>query len=359
VYINKITLKNFRCFNQLSLAFPEQAQKILITGLNGSGKTSLLEALHYGCYLRSFRTHLPKELITDRQDTFFIKITVEHDFDMHDISIGFTGKKRLVKIDQKPIGSYKELSDYYRIITLTEDDLQLVKGSPEIRRSFLDQGLIISNPAFISVGKTYRQGVEQRNALFGQSFSQESYHIWTQKLWQQSREIQQLRRQLLKSLEESVNQLLQRWFDPSMQVQFNYQSKGMPEDQSYEDFLGQSNRLLIQEKDMRRSLFGAHLDDFSIIFTHRQAKAYASRGQQKLLTLLIKIAQLQQLDQNKAKAIFLLDDFMTDFDPEKATILLNILNTLDCQTIFTSPITQGPLERLLIEQGAYVIQITY
>lgn len=358
MYISKITLKNFRCFNQLTLAFPEQAQKILITGPNGSGKTSLLEALHYSCYLRSFRTHLPKEIITDSQDSFFIKITVENGLDMHDISIGFTGKKRLVKIDQKPIGSYKELSDYYRIITLTEDDLQLIKGSPEIRRSFLDQGLIISNPAFVSIGKTYRQVVEQRNALLGQFFSQESYHIWTHKLWQQSQEIQQLRRHFLKNLEESVNHLMQQWFDPLMHVQFNYHSKGMLEGQNYEDFMAQSSRLLIQEKEMRRSLFGAHLDDFSIIFTLRQAKAYASRGQQKLLTLLIKIAQLQQLSQNQAKAVFLLDDFMTDFDPEKASTLLNILNTLACQIIFTSPVKQGPLERLLIEQGAHPVQVT-
>ena len=71
VRITNLQIKNFRCFGSLDLAFDNPIT--LIEGINGTGKTSLLEALHYLCYLRSFRTHLPQELVQFGHDNFFIK----------------------------------------------------------------------------------------------------------------------------------------------------------------------------------------------------------------------------------------------------------------------------------------------
>src|SRR5690606_9539424 len=110
------------------------ASLILLEGGNGAGKTSLIEALHYGCYLRSFRTHMPRELSQFGAQDFFIKLDISssHEGQLldHEIQVGFSAGKRLVKIDKKPIASYKELMDFYRVVSVTEDDLELIKGSP-------------------------------------------------------------------------------------------------------------------------------------------------------------------------------------------------------------------------------------
>src|SRR3989338_8497805 len=122
-YIQQVQIKNFRCFE--SSVFDFASSVVIIEGHNGSGKTSLLEALHYGCYLRSFRTHISRDLVAFGQDTFFLGIT----YDSHVISVGLQGVKKQVKIDARAITSYKELRDFYRSITITEDDLELVRGA--------------------------------------------------------------------------------------------------------------------------------------------------------------------------------------------------------------------------------------
>src|SRR5690349_8885573 len=148
--VTHIQIKDFRCFESLTLSF--EGPIILIEGDNGSGKTSLLEALYYGCYLRSFRTSSPKELIRFGSNSFFVKMAVRNQLNAqtfgHDIQVGFSRGKRVVKVDQKPIASYKELMDHYRIISLTDDDMQLVKGAPQERRSFIDQAVLLNDPAY-------------------------------------------------------------------------------------------------------------------------------------------------------------------------------------------------------------------
>src|SRR6185437_4207831 len=127
------------------------------------GKTSLLEALHYLCYLRSFRTYSPRDLLKFGQENFFVKIScIQQNLDVCEVQVGFSGKKKLVKINQKTVSSYKELMDYYRIITLTEDDLFLINGAPERRRAYLDQAILLQEPTFLTPLRELRQVADHR-----------------------------------------------------------------------------------------------------------------------------------------------------------------------------------------------------
>src|SRR5260370_35305801 len=102
------------------------------------------------------------------------------------------------------------------------------------------------------------------------------------------------------------------------------------------------------EQYFKRSLFGAHVDDFIITLEGKKSRACASRGQQKMIVLLVKIAQIKQLTLKNGPIIFLLDDFMTDFDVERGASLLQVLFELNCQLIFTSPRRDSALESALI-----------
>ena len=112
--VKSIYLKDFRCFEQTVIDLDSPI--VLICGANGTGKTSLLEALYYGCYLRSFRTHTSRDLVALGKESFFVKFLVhdgmqENKID-HTIQIGFAHNKRLVKIDNKAAVSYKDLLSY-------------------------------------------------------------------------------------------------------------------------------------------------------------------------------------------------------------------------------------------------------
>ena len=110
---------------------------------------------------------------------------------------------------------------------------------------------------------------------------------------------------------------------------------------------------------MNRSLFGAHLDDILITFHDKRSKQYASRGQQKLIVLLIKIAQIKELLRQKGPAVFLLDDFMTDFDEQRIRQLVTVLRGLDIQLIFTTPLSSHILHSELAAHGAQTIKLSH
>jgi DNA replication and repair protein RecF len=338
VCIQRLQIKNFRCFS--SATFDLDSPVVVIEGLNGSGKTSLLEALHYACYLKSFRTHIPRDLIAFEADNFFINATCND----HAITVGSSGSKRQVKIDQKVITSYQELREHYRVVTVTEDDLSLIKGSPEKRRSFLDYALLLLDTSLAPLYKRFKQVLEQRNALLHRSnISQEEFLIWTRNVWQSSREIQAERHAYLSDLIFHINQVCGRYWDDTV-YDISYHKRELKEDETFEEFASRSEALFRKEKHYHRTLFGAHLDDIDILFQGKKARLFSSRGQQKLIVLLMKIAQVSHLIDRHGceRVVFLIDDFMTDFDAENLNKLMQASLDLGTQLIFASPINQGP-----------------
>lgn len=357
IQLRSIHLKNFRCFKQFEVQL--DAPYILFMGANGVGKTSLLEALYYACYLRSFRTYSPKELIHFGNQEFFIKIVLGAPTELsHAIQIGFGTHRRLVKVDQKSITSYKELMTYYRIISVTESDLDLIQGSPQNRRLFLDQTLLFCDGAYAIMLREYRQVVDQRNALLQQRFfNKDTYAILTRQVWELASKIQHQRELLLDQLVMFINKQSNALFPSIGSFEFSYKARRALR-QSYEEFLATYPSLAEQEQRFGRTLFGAHLDDIAINFQGQSSRLFASRGQQKLIVMLIKMAQLQLLLAQGIPAICLLDDFMTDFDADRMVTILGALQTLGTQLIFTTPLEQSPLLQTLAKQGVQTVKLT-
>lgn len=352
--LTKLQLRNFRCFDQINIDL--DAPLILIQGQNGSGKTSILEALSYLCFLRSFRTHITKELVNEENYSFFIKAGFSG-IDYSEIQVGFSNKKRLVKIDGKVIQSYKDIMNYYRTVTLIDDDLDLIRGSPENRRSFIDQYIILENPQLLHTLRKYKQILENRNALlFKGDYKYDDYLLWTKALCNQGKIIQQFRIEALQAIEKELNNIVSTYF-PELKISFKYEPKFNLQNDS---FIQIEQKFYHNEQIYKRSLFGPHLDDFSIIFLEKKTKAFASRGQQKLLVLLIKVAQIKILINSSKQLgcmVFLLDDFMTDFDTKKIEILIPMLCSLGVQLIFTSPLSDSFLKQILIEKNALIVYL--
>lgn len=349
--ITSLQLKHFRCFSEFQLNF--DAPHVVIAGHNGAGKTSLLEALHFACYLRSFRTHLPRHLIAFKQEACFVKVGLSSDEydEQQEIQVGCSPSKKLVKVNSKPISTYKELTSVYRVITATEDDVMLVKGSPELRRSFLDQSLAMLNPAYIEMLRSYKKVLVNRNTLL-QSGKRDiaSYDVWTQQLREHAFPIQKERGLFVTALQNRMQTIMHTYFDSSYEVALDYRSKDIPEN---------GGDLFERERAMKRSLVGIHLDDMHIAFRGTASRVFASRGQQKLLLLSLKIAFLQELTKRQGGAVVLLDDFITDFDEEKIEILLNVLYDLPYQVILTSPVEGGFGYQQLLEKGAQKVSLTH
>ncbi len=331
--IQKLKLTNFRCFKDSLFVFDKPI--VVIEGNNGSGKTSLLEALHYACYLRSFRTRIGKELVSFEGDHFFIHVDVEgRDLLSQSIQIGFSKNTKVVKLNKKSINSYKELISNYRVIATTEDDLELVRGAPENRRYFLDQALALEIDDYVETLKAYKLILNNRNSLLFKNRNLKSdssnLKVWTEQLCKRTEEIQACRIIYLENLEIKLNELGAINFFNDSVVNLSYMPK-LTVDKV-------DSTIIEGEIREGRTLFGAHLDDFTIIFKEHGAKRFASRGQQKLVLFLLKIAQFQMLQEKGIETVLLLDDFLTDLDRPILEKCLKLLISLSCQTFITCPI---------------------
>jgi DNA replication and repair protein RecF len=346
VVVESLTLQNFRCFSERSFSF--NGRLVIIEGPNGSGKSCLLEALHYCCYLRSFRTRLNRDLVRLGDNHFFVKIKVHQEAAAltDDIQVGFSDAEgKVVRWNQTKVTSYKDLVAHFKVITLVADDINVIQGEPEMRRDFLNYALMLNNPSWLVKFKTYRQVLEQRNSILARgSGVDDTFMTWTQKLWEEAAVLRQQREEYLRQLENVVNRLLEVYFsddkESDFRVELAYATKHGADAESFDYFWRIFERShAATEWLWRRSLFGIHLDDVTIIFQKKKARVYASRGQQKLLAFLLKIAQLEQLSQqNSEPGILLLDDFMTDFDRGRVERCLRALQNFNVQIFLSTPI---------------------
>lgn len=344
--INRLTVRQFRCFTDRVFDFGG-AKRVVLLGKNGVGKSSVLEALHYGCYLRSFRTHIHRDLIAQAQDHFFLSVefALQQIATLDLLTVGYSEKEgKLVRLNQKIVQSYKELTAQYRIITLTADDVHLIQGSPDRRRDFLNASLLLAKPELITAFKEFKTILEHRNSLLQmQTISDDELMVWTQKLWNVSRMLQLARKELLTDLGNRVNTLLQRYYaisESNLSITLTYQIKGGDEENFDVWWKLWQEKQLVTERKFGRSFFGVHLDDMIISFEQRKARVFASRGQQKLIVFLLRIAQAQAMSERGEPAVLLLDDFLTDFDERRIKECLSVLQALDVQIFVTSPLAQ-------------------
>ena len=345
MFINKIKLQNFRNFKQNEFIF--NSRVVVIEGKNGSGKTSLLESLYYTCFLKSFRTHQRKDLITINDNYFFTQLDFDDEFKIpNQIQIGLSAKDgKLVKFNKNPITSYKQILSQYKVISIAEDDLSLVQGAPEERRTFLNQFQMLLELEFIKILKEYKQILQQRNELIFNSknlslHEKGEFYIWSKQLWEKTIIIQKQRIDYLKKLEKEVNNLLVKYLEKeNLSISFKYKSKKIDLTKTFDEFWNKYPEK-IKDEELRwgRSMFGAHLDDFLITFQEKKARAFASRGQQKLILFLLKIAQLMELQKTGKNAILLIDDFLTDFDENRLNNCLNIIQKINSQIFITCPL---------------------
>lgn len=344
MYLSSLYIQNLRCFQAKQLDFG--AHMTLIEGPNGSGKTTIIEALYYLCYLRSFRTNLTQELISFEHSSFFIKAGLKSNTQLV-LQVGFSPDQRVIKLNDQAVSSFKQLIDYYRVVVLTADDLALIQGGPEIRRSFIDQYIYLQNPDWLQIIRHYKRILDQRNQLLKSSqLDLEHYHLWTKQLIAYAELIGATRKQALKELETALNQVLTASFGAQMQVELNYQTK-----------LWQTG-LQIKEQFMQRTLFGAHLEDYQISLSDKSSRKFASRGQQKLLAILLKIVQVKLLrGKFDGVILFLLDDFITELDESKTIILFDLLRDLAVQLVFTAPNMPIIQKNWLLANQATVIML--
>ena len=163
IVLQELYVRNFRNITSTSLQFSDEINHVY--GKNAQGKTSLLEAIFFCMSGMSFRTSVLKQLIRHDEPGFFL----EARFKKHDVyqtlSISFEGKKRRVALNTRACQSTSVILGLLQGVICTPEDLQLIKGPPQLRRRFLDLHISQFEPLYVHHLNRFRRALRQRNVL--------------------------------------------------------------------------------------------------------------------------------------------------------------------------------------------------
>lgn len=328
--LKSLEINQFR--NLLSVQLEPDAGLNIITGDNAAGKTSLLEAIFYLSYGRSFRSSQIKHLISNDTDLFRLIATLDDGISR--LGIERKTNEQKIRVNQSTVTRLSELSTLIPVIALHPDSHQLISAGPEHRRQFLDWGVFHVEHHFLGAWKKYRKALNQRNASLRSHQSYKLCSLWNTELIEHASVIENSRLSYLDQITSHM-ELLSHTLFPQHEIDISYK-RGWPVDISYEDYLIQN---LHRDRDKGFTQSGPHRADLKISVDGQSAQSSISRGQQKKLVCLLKIAQLIHFsNQSARRCILLFDDLPAELDKSNQDKILSILSDLDIQ-LFISAIT--------------------
>lgn len=306
----------------------------IISGNNGSGKTSLLEAIYFLGHGKSFRSSLANRLINHDADKFSVFGHLMSDL-QRQVSVGVererSGASRL-RVDEKEAQSLAEIASYLPIRLIDSHSHDLMEGGPVFRRKFLDWGLFYEFPEFMTVWRQYERVLKQRNSILREKRSRQELDVWTNELIKYGLELHQLRSEYLARLLPHLRHFLQNLLGIS-QLDITYQA-GWANGQDFATTLQES---IFEDYRVCHTQSGPHRADFDLISEGLTLRHILSRGQQKLLICAMILAQGKLLaDKEKTGLIYLVDDLPSELDLLSRQKLVSLLTTQNSQIFITA-----------------------
>ncbi len=336
MWIKRINVHNCRILENVSLEFSPDLN--IIRGLNASGKTSLLEALSILSTGRSFRSKQISSVITHNKKKLLVTAEICNSNGIQKIGIEKQNDQTKIRIDRKHIRSQAELSKYLPITIIDPDSVKLISGSPSLRRSYIDWIAFYIFPDFHYKWKSYQHILKQRNYCLKNKKYHSTLNKWTEELASLQPELTQYRQsaiEILKPLFKKISDHLLK----GIEVDILY-TTGFPPtlDINKDSLIEHYNKKLEQDIFLKRTSTGIHRADLKIMLNSQAAESVASRGQLKLLSIALLIAQSTALLQDTAtseKGIILVDDLSSELDAKNERCLFDFLTTLKQQLIIT------------------------
>lgn len=330
--LKRLLIQNLRNLHSVDIQLSDRVN--LIYGENGSGKTSLLEAINVLALGRSFRSHKHKPLISNGQGEFTIFGRVAAD-DGADVPIGINRKMdgtASFKANGNLVNSAAALAVYLPVQVINADTFSLLEGSPQIRRQFIDWLVFHVEPNFFAAWKDCQRCLKHRNSLLRRDrIDGFELSTWNQELVQLTEQIHGYRQACVEQFKITFYELLKEFVNVDG-IAISYY-RGWDKDKSYLDLLAET-----QERDIQLGYThsGSHRADLRITLNGQNAADLLSRGQQKLLVCALKIAQGLVFSRlSNRKTLYLVDDLPAELDEKHRLLLARWLDTMETQVFVT------------------------
>ncbi len=321
MFIKKLKLTNFRNYKYQEIEFNKN--KNVIYGLNGQGKTNIIEAIYYFQSGKSYRCFKEKEIINF--DESWTKIEAEFEKkNSPGSAMIFVSDKKSIRLNGVLIDRLSELVGEYSMVIFTPDYLNLIKDGPGIRRHFIDSFISQIKPVYFKNLINYYRVLKQRNNILKKKNSSflSTLDIWDNQLSTIGSEICKMRSSAIEKINSTVNLInndnkitenIKLYYIPS--IKGNFEDK--------ENFLNQL--ISSRERDMEKgiTMTGPHRDDFEIFMNDINIKKYGSQGQMRTCVLKLKLSECEIIKEKTGEEpILLLDDILSELDEERRKFFL-------------------------------------
>ncbi len=336
--LQQVQLSNFRIIESARLS--DLAAVNLITGQNGSGKTSLLEAIHVLGHGRSFRTRKWQRLVRFEQHAFLVTgVCVKNSGEQRiGIERRLAEPSPTVRLNGENLRATSELATLLPIQILDSAGFSLLEGPPEFRRQLLDWAVFHVEPSqFLHAWRRYQKALKHRNALLRASrVDKPALQPWTEELATQGEQIHKLRSAQLDKLMPlllDMHAALNTGVSVPVAVEVDYYPGWNPKENSLREKL---EREVDRDIELGYTRDGPHRADLRVRSGGQSVVEVFSRGQLKSLVAAFRLSQAKLLRQYGIKSVFLVDDLAAELDSDRRARFIDELLKLDCQSFFTA-----------------------
>lgn len=357
-----LTLQNFRSYRKLHLDFHPGVN--ILYGYNAAGKTNILESAFFLATSKSHRTHQDQELITWGEPELAVRGVLDSGYGRIEAEIRYqAGKRKQIRLG----GSHVRVVDLLGripVVFFAPDDLQMLKGSPALRRRYFDLFLSQSHPPYFAALQSYLGVLAQRNALLRQlregDGSASTLDVWDEQLVDYAAEVVAYRLQALRLVGERAREAQSQLSQGHELLTLSYDfSAGEPvgtRDETRNALRRALQQRRREELARAQTTVGPHRDDLQVRLNGVEARSYGSQGQQRSAVLALKLAELAYLRQHLGTdPVLLLDDVTSELDGGRRSLLLEAVGG-EAQTFITCT-TLGDLDpRWLREAAVYRVQ---
>ncbi|GAC1459787.1 MAG: DNA replication/repair protein RecF [Chamaesiphon sp.] len=344
MYLKTLHLRQFRNYRDQRVDFC--AAKTILVGNNAQGKSNLLEAVELLSTLKSHRAGRDRDLVLEGASASQITATLERAYAPIDLALTLrTQGHRTVALNQQTLRRQMDFLGVLNAVQFSSLDLELVRGSPERRRTWIDALLIQIEPIYAHILHSYNQVLRQRNALLKEARSQDSdwelqLALWDAQLATTDSRVTRRRARILQRLAP----LAQSWHasisgkTEVLEVKYapNVSLENEEPEQVQQAFLDKIQQRRVAEQHHGTTFVGPHRDEVEFTINQTPARAYGSQGQQRTLVLALKLAELKLIEEVVGESpLLLLDDVLAELDPLRQNQLLDAIQDR-FQTLITT-----------------------
>ncbi len=356
--LTRLLINDFRNIEHADLSLAPGFNFLL--GANGSGKTSVLEAIYTLGHGRAFRSLQAGRVIRHGQESFVLHGRI--DSAEREIAVGLTKNRAgdsKVRIDGSDGHKVAELAQLLPMQLITPEGFTLLNGGPKYRRAYIDWGCFHNTPGFFNAWSNLRRLIRQRNAALRQVSRYQQIRAWDQELAPLAEQISAWRAEYSNAIAADIIATCAQ-FLPEYQLSLSFQS-GWDKESDYASVL---ERQFERDRALTYTASGPHKADFRIRADGSPVEDLLSRGQLKLLMCALRLAQGEFLTrQSGRRCLYLIDDFASELDESRRRLLAQRLKATRAQ-VFVSTIgaehvidmndEKGKMFR--VEQGKIVVQ---